>query len=103
LDFRQTLPCSLIANEVITNAIKYAFKGRDEGIITIQLQTDGDNIELSITDNGVGLPDNFQEKEGSLGMNLIETLSAQLDAEYHFDTSPDSGTAFGLRFGKVPN
>jgi two-component sensor histidine kinase len=103
LDFRQTLPCSLIANEVITNAIKYAFKGRDEGIITIQLQTDGDNLELSITDNGVGLPDDFQEKEGSLGMNLIETLSAQLDAEYHFDTSPDSGTAFGLRFGKVPN
>lgn len=88
LDFRHTLPCSLIANEVITNAIKYAFEEKQKGTIQIQLKDDDTHVKLLITDNGVGLPEEFHQKEGSLGMSLIDTLSAQLNADYDFNTSP---------------
>jgi two-component sensor histidine kinase len=97
LDITQTLPCSLIANEVVTNAIKHAFEGRETGRIHFQLNKNDDVIRLRISDNGVGLPDDFEDRQGSLGMNLIETLSNQLDGEYHF-SSTDQGTTFTLAF-----
>ncbi len=97
LDISQTLPCSLIANEVVTNAIKHAFEGRDKGLITFRLKEDNGNIQLSISDNGIGLPDDFEDRKGSLGMNLIDTLSSQLGGEYDFN-STNQGTTFTLRF-----
>ncbi|WP_445664720.1 sensor histidine kinase [Fodinibius sp. AD559] len=97
LDVSQTLPCSLIANEVVTNAIKHAFEGRKTGLITLQVKDNSGNIKLRISDNGVGLPDDFEDRKGSLGMNLIDTLSSQLDGEYTFN-STDQGTEFNLVF-----
>jgi len=97
LDITQTLPCSLIANEVVTNAIKHAFEGRETGRIHIQLNEDDGDIQLKISDNGVGLPGDFESPKGSLGMNLIETLSNQLDGEFRFN-STDQGTTFTLEF-----
>ena len=97
LDITQTLPCSLIANEVVTNAIKHAFEGRENGCIHIQLKENDGDLRLRIGDNGVGLPDDFEDRQGSLGMNLIETLSNQLTGEYHF-SSTNEGTTFTLEF-----
>lgn len=97
LDITQTLPCSLIANEVVTNAIKHAFEGRETRRIHIELKENDGNLKLRISDNGVGLPDDFEDRQGSLGMNLIETLTNQLDGEYTFD-STNQGTTFTLEF-----
>lgn len=97
LSMHETLPCTLIANEVVTNSIKHAFEDKREGEIAISLTTTGKQITLTISDNGKGLPEDFDTREDSLGMNLIETLSNQLDAEYTFRSS-QQGTTFTLRF-----
>ncbi|MEX0771958.1 MAG: PAS domain S-box protein [Balneolales bacterium] len=99
----QAIPCSLIVNEVITNILKHAFQGKREGDISIRLsKLDGkDIIILSIKDNGIGLPHNFESAESeSLGMNLINNLSQQLKADYKFKSS-DEGTIFTLQFEKA--
>ena len=98
----QALPCSLIANEVITNIFKHAFKGRPEGTITIELsKVDVEGYhKMQITDNGVGLPEGFKpDKRKSLGVSLINMLAGQLHAEYSFE-STENGTVFTLLFKK---
>lgn len=97
LNIRKTLPCTLIANEVVTNSIKHAFEGKKEGKIAITLSQSDRQITLTISDNGTGLPEDFNARQDSLGMNLIETLSRQLDAEYNFSSS-EEGTTFTLQF-----
>lgn len=96
----RALPCSLIVNEILTNIFKHAFKGRDEGKITVILtQTDINNyMKLAIIDDGIGIPKNFNPKESdSLGLTLVHMLSEQIKAEYYFENL-DKGTAFNLLF-----
>lgn len=84
LDVAQAVPLGLILNEAVSNAIKYAFKGRSEGRIGISLENSGDQQwRLCIFDNGTGLPATFDlEATTSLGMNLMRGLSDQLDATF---------------------
>jgi len=92
------LPVGLIANELLTNAFKYAFPGNREGVIHIILRKDTDEIyTLTIKDNGVGLPDNFSlDSEKSLGMFIVRLLTEQLDGELAIDRQ--EGTTFVVRF-----
>lgn len=93
----QAIPCGLLMNEIVTNALKHAFDERKTGTISISLKKKGENIELVIADDGVGLPDNFEElKEKSLGMTLIYTLASQLNAEMKIES--DEGTRYRLSF-----
>lgn len=96
----QTLPCSLIANEVITNIIKHAFTDREKGEIGIRLREHNGIVRLEITDDGKGMPENFEGiHKGSLGMNLIENLAQQLEGRYGYQSS-SAGTKFTLHFRK---
>ena len=74
------IPLGLIINEIISNSLKYAFKGRDEGTILVHI--DGDEqrgLHMRIGDDGVGLPDRSKwDRPNSLGMDLIHTLAGQL-------------------------
>lgn len=98
LSMDQALPCSLIVNEVITNTLKHAFVESEEGTITMQLSEKNNRVTLVISDDGVGLPDNFSiEKSESLGMELINTLSEQLEADISYQ-SVGSGTRFEISF-----
>jgi two-component sensor histidine kinase len=98
LEAVQAAPVGLILNEAITNAIKYAFPGNRDGIITIKLRyTDTGEILLSISDNGTGLPTDVK-KEGSLGMKLITTLSEQLEAKLCI--SNDNGLHISMLFAE---
>lgn len=99
LNMNQTLPCTLITNEVVTNSIKHAFEGREEGTIAIDLTISDDLVRLEISDDGIGLPDDFNSGSGSLGINLIETLTNQLDAVYTLSSS-EKGTTFSMQFQK---
>ncbi|HBQ58640.1 MAG TPA: hypothetical protein DD671_03185 [Balneolaceae bacterium] len=102
MSLTNALPCSLIVNEVLTNIYKHAFKGREKGNITIELKgTDiEDYMQLTICDDGIGLPDNFTPKEASsLGVKLIDMLSEQVKAEYYYE-SDSNGTRFNLLFKK---
>ncbi|MBD3617097.1 MAG: PAS domain S-box protein [Gracilimonas sp.] len=100
LEVSRALPCSLVVNEVITNIFKHAFKGKDKGKIKIELsRTDvSDFMRLAISDNGSGLPENFNpEESNSLGLRLIDMLSEQMKSEYYFENLKE-GTAFTLLF-----
>ncbi|MEX0724368.1 MAG: sensor histidine kinase [Gracilimonas sp.] len=100
LNINQAVPCSLIVNEVLTNSIKHAFDQREEGLITIHLSKDRGRLHLKITDNGDGFPEKLNRTENdSLGMELIDTLSVQLEAEYDYRNREEAkGTLFELKF-----
>jgi two-component sensor histidine kinase len=88
---------------VITNIIKHAFKGRYEGKITIDLEGDDDKLKLTIKDDGVGFPEDFDiSKTNTLGYRLINTLVEQLDATFSYRSFPEKekGTVFYLQFEK---
>ncbi len=87
LDISQAIPIGLILNEVITNAIKYAFEGREAGSVYINMHNIQDNkILLGIKDNGIGLPGNFDLKDStSMGMRLIYGLAKQINGKLIFE------------------
>lgn len=87
LDISQAIPIGLILNEIITNAIKYAFEERAAGNIQIKmLCIDENKILLEIKDNGVGLPDNFDLKNStSMGMRLVTGLAKQINGKLNFE------------------
>jgi len=93
----QAIPCGLLMNEIVTNALKHAFKDRKNGTISISLKKKENIIQLVISDDGAGLPDNFEElKANSLGMTLIYTLANQLNAEMNIES--ERGTVYKLTF-----
>ena len=81
LDIAQSVPLGLILNEAITNVIKYAYPTGEPGTVNISLQpTDAEQIELTIADDGKGLPPNFDWRNSpSLGLQLINLLAQQLN------------------------
>lgn len=98
LELEQAIPCGLFVNEVLTNAIKHAFPGRQNGLIRLELSLleDG-HIHLAIVDDGIGLGDKAELGKGnSLGFQLIPTFIAQLRGELQLQRSP--GTGFRVRF-----
>lgn len=95
----QAAPCGLIANELLSNAMKHAFPAGRTGQIRVALrQAEADQrIVLEVSDDGVGLPENFAElREHSLGLQLVSDLSKQLDGTLHVAQGP--GTMFTLSF-----
>ena len=92
------IPFGLILNEIITNALKHAFSGITEPAIDITLrQEGGDTAVLIVSDNGVGLPaDEEILKKNTLGMDVIKSLTSQLEGMLEIDRS--SGTKITLRF-----
>jgi two-component sensor histidine kinase len=92
------LPLGLIANELITNAFKYAFPGIINGEIQVQLIKESDDqYMLIIKDNGVGLPATFSmDSDKSLGLFIVRLLVEQLGGSIEIDRH--NGTAFTIRF-----
>jgi two-component sensor histidine kinase len=94
LDINSAVPCGLIINEVFSNACKHAFQGRSKGKIDISFHKHGEEFELEIRDDGVGLPEGTDpSKVQSLGMNLIQALTSQLGAGIEYLGNP----GFGIR------
>ncbi|BAV07353.1 Two-component sensor histidine kinase, contains HisKA and HATPase domains [Filimonas lacunae] len=97
LDAAQAVPIGLILNETVSNSIKYAFPANRKGHIYITLKAQDNCYHLTITDDGIGLPENFDiTTAGSLGMSLIYGLSMQLDGELTIEG--DKGFHLSLQF-----
>jgi PAS domain S-box-containing protein len=81
LDLNNAVPCGLILNELVTNALKYAFKDKHKGLITIEFRMQKDNTcELTVQDNGAGLPEDLDiPKTKSLGLLIVNQLVDQID------------------------
>ena len=79
LDVDILIPLGLILNELITNALKYAFPGQREGAIRVSLQQEAAELKLRVMDDGVGLPKDFDPKKTrSMGYQLINSLVGKL-------------------------
>ncbi|MDQ1253156.1 MAG: hypothetical protein QG646_2304 [Euryarchaeota archaeon] len=118
LDMDTAIPLGIIINELVSNALKYAFVDRDKGEIRITLCVEesreckdnkaGNNDEglkgtsfiLTVSDNGIGMPESFDlENPDGLGIQLITTLVDQLEGE--IELKRDNGTEFTIRFTVV--
>lgn len=100
LNINQAIPCALILNELVTNSIKHAFYGYEDGKLCIRLQEKKENVHLSVHDNGIGLPEDFDVRDpGSLGMRIIQTLVRQLKASIEY--SRKNGSHFYIKFEKT--
>lgn len=95
----QAIPCGLILNEIIGNALKHAFPDQREGEIHISLKEEGGKVAIRVSDNGIGLPKGFDPKEhGNLGMELVETLVDQLDGSIGREAA--QGVSYLLTFDR---
>jgi two-component sensor histidine kinase len=86
LDVAHAIPLGLIINEAVTNSIKYAFPDQREGEISILMIDRGGQIRLELADNGIGMPAICEAGSGSLGLELMKGLSADIDACIEFET-----------------
>jgi PAS domain S-box-containing protein len=100
LSAEQAIPCALIVNELVSNALEHAFVGdinnavdqasddqvSDEAYIYVRLQHDDDVVTLSVADNGVGMPADSLEHD-TLGMIIVQSLAGQLDTTLVIDNT----------------
>lgn len=99
LTINQSVPCGLIINELIINAVKYAFPGSRGGTISVSLKERGERVHLTVADNGKGLdPDVDIYNPDSLGLTLVNTLVHQLQGDLEVEV--EDGTAFNISFKK---
>ena len=99
LNLDQSIPCGLLINELISNALKYAFPKNKKGIITVGLFEKGNTIFLNIKDNGDGLPNNIDYRDtDSLGLQLVMTLTEQLGGNIELDNT--KGANYSVTFKK---
>ena len=92
------IPCGLIINELVSNALKYAFKDSLKPEITISMHASVEHeMNLVIADNGKGIPADFDWRQSrSLGLRLVSNLTRQLSGK--IDLLDHEGTAFNLTF-----
>jgi two-component sensor histidine kinase len=93
------IPCGLIVNEVVTNALKHAFPDGRKGTVRVTLTERPGDMELTIEDDGIGIPADIDPRNTvSLGLDLVTTFADQLNAEV--DIARVDGTSFRFRFRK---
>jgi len=97
LDSDKLFLLGIIVNEVVTNAMKYAFAGRETGTIRVYCEKTEDRVTLIIQNNGIGLPEGFDaEQNGGLGTSLVTMLTRQLDGTVTFES--ENGMKVTLEF-----
>jgi two-component sensor histidine kinase len=100
LDINSAIPCGLIVNELVSNALKHAFPPdkTQAGHIHISIRSvDHDQLALSVSDDGAGLPPGLVlDQPPSLGLRLVTMLTQQLGGR--IEMARDAGTAFKITF-----
>lgn len=102
LDVDTAISVGLITNELLTNAFKYAFEGKQEGTIQVNLTRQGqnnDHLELCISDDGIGKKMNAPLKGTGFGTMLIDLLTKQLNGTISYQI--ENGTKVSLTFAKA--
>lgn len=93
------IPCAMLANELVSNALKYAFPRGRSGEIRLKVHEQDDHVTLVVSDNGVGLPEDLDlQHSKSLGLELVRAFAQQLRGTFDLDRT--NGTTFTLRFPK---
>jgi len=96
LDLSTSIPCGLIINELITNSFKYAQLPDKRLKVEITLQSKEGKIYLAVKDNGPGISEHFLTGKSTLGMELIESLTEQINGKGEFKN--DNGASYEVIF-----
>ncbi|MFP4562876.1 MAG: sensor histidine kinase, partial [Spirochaetia bacterium] len=99
IDLDRAIPCGLILNELITNAMKYAFPDSAGGTVRIIMRQADAEVTLIVADNGVGLPAAEEIPEGSLGIQLVTALVDQLGGTFGLET--EGGFRWTIQFPNI--
>jgi len=99
VDMISAVPVGLICNELITNCFKHAFQDQMEGTVTIGLRDLGGYVEVSVSDTGDGLPEDFSlDNSQSLGVTLLQVLTKQIKGDLNAVANKNTGSRFILTF-----
>jgi two-component sensor histidine kinase len=96
LEVREATPFALLLNELVSNSYKHAFVGKEQGNISITFVNYNNEYLLNYRDDGIGYAAPPPEEMTTLGLNLIDSFSKQLNGSYEFKN--EKGTNFQLRF-----
>jgi two-component sensor histidine kinase len=79
LPIESALPCGMIVTELVTNAYKHAFPNGEAGSIDVRMVRAGDRVTLTVSDDGIGLPADFDlDRDFSFGWRLVRNLADQV-------------------------
>lgn len=95
LSITDAIPCGLIINELISNAVKYAFPNKRKGEISVEMKKTNTRVTLIVNDNGIGLPKRLPAST-SLGLKLVQALVDQLHGTINFQAK--RGTRITIQF-----
>lgn len=96
------MPAGLVVNELLTNALKHAFVGRDGGTITLHSLIDDIGCHITVADDGVGLADGVSwPKPGKLGAIIVQSLRQNASAQVMASSKPGEGLSVTISFAKA--
>jgi PAS domain S-box-containing protein len=99
LNIDTAVPCGLIINELVTNALKYAFTGQIKGKININFTLENRVCVLTVSDSGIGFPQDLDyRKAPTLGLRLVGSLVKQIRGE--IELLETAGTTFKITFSQ---
>jgi len=100
LSLEKSVPCGLIINELVSNALKHAFPGDGAGTIAVEMRVDeGGWCILRVCDDGVGLPAGFDAVTSpTLGLRLVQKLARQLGGRFKAEQTGNTGTSIQISF-----
>lgn len=100
LEINTAIPLGLISNELITNSLKHAFPNGKSGEILVKFHSKNDEYEFTVKDDGIGFPEDLDyENSDSLGLQIVNNLTDQIDGEIILKRSP--GTEFKINFQEL--
>ena len=96
------MPTGLVANELLTNALKHAFAGRDGGTITLHSLADSNGCRVVIAEDGIGFPGGVKwPKRGKLSALIVRSLRENAKADLKVESSPGKGTRVTILFTRA--
>jgi two-component sensor histidine kinase len=96
------MPVGLVVNELMTNALKHAFAGRDGGEIVVRCLVDQAGCRISVADNGVGLNDPADwPRRGKLSAMIVQSIRQNAKADIEVDSAPGDGMKVTIVFAKT--
>jgi two-component system, sensor histidine kinase PdtaS len=97
LTLDEAVPLAMVISELLTNAMKYAFPKNKPGSVAISIVSDSREISVSITDNGCGIPDDFDiVTSKGLGMRIVTALTKQINGTLEL-VPQEAGTMFLIK------